>query len=226
MASSRPSAAKHENSRLAESRRRNYQDIQDQITRFSGLTEDAIFELVLKEISKDIIFYDESGGGVTFSGGEPMMHPVMLMRLLESCKKLGIHTAVDTCGHADFDIFEKLYPLTDLFLYDLKLMDDDSHRKYTGVSNKIILDNLRKLAKMEANIRIRIPLIPGITDTEENLTTIADFITGLRTIKNIDLLPFNVFGKSKYRKLQRESMFSDLQTQSEEELLRISGVFP
>ena len=197
----------------------------DQVTKFSGLTEDALFYLVMKEIGKDRIFYEESGGGVTFSGGEPLLQADFLTRLLESCRKSGIHTAVDTCGHAGFDVFEQLLPLTGLFLYDLKLMDEQAHLNYTGVSNRLILNNLKRLALMQADIRIRIPLIPGITDTEANLTAIAECLTGLSAIRYIDLLPFNIYGKSKYRKLKRETDFGPLPAQSEEELKKISALF-
>ena len=187
-------------------------------TRYSNLDLNSLFRLITDEIAKDIVFYDESGGGVTFSGGEPMMHTDFLSELLTYCRGMGIHTAVDTCGYADPDEFGKIADSVDLFLYDLKLMDDDMHQKYTGVSNLPILDNLKKLSELNKNIRIRIPLIPGITDTEQNLRDIAGFLSRLKNIPLIDLLPFNLFGESKYRKLKLENKLKPLKTQTPGEM--------
>lgn len=127
-------------------------------------------EEVLDDIERDVIFYDQSGGGVTFSGGEPLLQPEFLLALLAECKKRGIHTAVDTTGFAAPEILLQASQITDLFLYDLKIMDDGLHRQYTGVSNGVILDNLRELAARHGNIIIRVPVIPGINDGDENIT--------------------------------------------------------
>ncbi|MFO7890106.1 MAG: glycyl-radical enzyme activating protein, partial [bacterium] len=132
-------------------------------------------EEVMAEIRKDIIFYDESGGGVTFSGGEPLFQPDFLHQLLFKCKKEDIHTAVDTCGYASREVVERIIPLTDLFLFDLKLMDDQEHKKYTGVDFQPIKDNLIFLSNQNSVISIRIPVIPGITDTKVNLDKMIQF---------------------------------------------------
>ncbi|TYB30264.1 MAG: glycyl-radical enzyme activating protein [Candidatus Mcinerneyibacterium aminivorans] len=160
-------------------------------------------DYILKEIKKDIMFYEESGGGVTFSGGEPLMQPEFLHDILKSCKKIHINTAVDTSGYTDFSNFEEIADLTDLFLYDLKVIDDDKHKKYTGVSNKIILDNLEKLGQIHENIIVRIPVLPGINTAENDLK---DFYAVLRDtgVKEINLLPYHKIGKDKFKRLKKE----------------------
>lgn len=197
----------------------------DKADLFPGLNQDQLFEKVLKEIKKDIIFFDQSGGGVTFSGGEPLNQMDLLIELLVASKEAGIHTAVDTCGHAEFNNFQKILDQVDLFLYDIKLIDNNTHRKYTGVSNDLIFENLRALAKTGKEICIRVPLIPGITDRDENLSGIAELIQSLDSLNTVDLLPYNLFGKSKYRKLGKSHPFGDLQMQSDDELKRMSGIF-
>ncbi|MEJ2634342.1 MAG: glycyl-radical enzyme activating protein [Calditrichia bacterium] len=180
---------------------------------------------MMKEIEKDILFFDESGGGVTFSGGEPLMQPEFLAALLSACKAKEIHTAVDTCGHVPWKSFEKIYAKTDLFLYDLKLMNDADHVKYTGVSNRLILENLMKLTKAGKKIRVRVPLIPGITDTRKNLDGLADFLTSSKEIHHIDLLPYNFLSSSKYTKLNQPNQLGHLEVQSEEFLGEIKQHF-
>ena len=194
-------------------------------SRYSRLDDDSLLRLIQTEITKDIVFYDESGGGVTFSGGEPMMHTDFLSRLLNFCKAEGIRTAVDTCGYADFEEFTKIIEIVDLFLFDIKLIDDEKHIKYTGVSNESIFENLEKLSGLAKEIYIRIPLIPNITDNEENLLEIAKYLSSVKNISRIDLLPFNMFGKSKYRKLNIENKLNDLKTQTEDELQKCAEVF-
>lgn len=159
-------------------------------------------ETVLREVSRDLPFYDQSGGGVTFSGGEPTAQPEFLQALLSACKQNGLHTAVDTCGHAPFELFERISRLTDLFLFDLKLMDDKKHREFTGTPNDLILENLRRLSETARDIWIRVPLIPGITDTEENLDAIAEFLRPLTAIRRISLLPYNKLGEDKIARFQ------------------------
>ena len=191
---------------------------------FSAGVEYSVNELK-EEIKKDIIFYDESGGGVTFSGGEPMMQVNFLGEILRECKKMEISTAIDTSGYAESDAFESVYPLTDIFLFDLKLIDNRDHLKYTEVSNEIILNNLRLLAGKGNKVVIRIPLIPGITDTEKNLNEIAAFVKKLPYVMKIDLLPYNIFTESKYNRLNTKPRLGKLETQTEEELQNIKSFF-
>ena len=155
---------------------------------------------LLEEIEKDIIFYDESGGGVTFSGGEPMSQPEFLISVLRKCKDAGIHSAVDTTGYAKKDLIKELIETTDLFLYDIKLIDSVQHSKYTGVSNKIILKNLDFLIESNANVIVRLPLIPGITATEENIRQIRDFLKKYKNPPEINLLPYHRIAENKYKK--------------------------
>ena len=130
---------------------------------------------LMSEIVKDRVFYEESGGGVTFSGGEPLMQDKFLIESLKKCNTLGIHSAVDTSGYTSEGVIDRVSNYADLFLYDLKLMNDDVHQKYTGVSNQIILKNLIELDQLGKKIVIRIPIVPEITDTNENLFAIRGF---------------------------------------------------
>ena len=159
-------------------------------------------ETIVRELIRDFLFYEQSGGGVSFSGGEPTSQPEFLEALLQRCKELGLHTAVDTCGHAPFEVFRRINSLTDLFLFDLKLMDNHKHREFTGATNELILDNLRKLSEMSREIWIRVPLVPGITDTEENLDAIAEFLCTMTAIRRISLLPYNKLGEDKIDRFQ------------------------
>jgi len=173
---------------------------------------------LIDEILKDRIFYEDSGGGVTCSGGEPLLQIEFLAEFLQVCKQAGLHTVVDTSGYAPWHDFETIIPLTDLFLFDLKLIDDNEHMKYTGVSNQLILDNLKKLSGLKKEIYIRIPLIPGVTDLSGNLEDIASYLKKLDGIFRIDLLPYNPMGLEKYKKLKMKNQIANLKHQSHEEL--------
>lgn len=148
------------------------------------------------KIKKDVAFYGEKGG-VTFSGGECMMQADALTELLKMCKESGIHTAVDTAGYVPFESFEKVLPYTDLFLYDVKLFDPEKHRKYTGLSNKLILENLKKLFSAGADIWIRIPIVPSVNDDIGEMKKIKRFLDGCGIPKKIELLPYHPMGESK-----------------------------
>jgi pyruvate formate lyase activating enzyme len=176
---------------------------------------------VMDEIQKDRIFYEDSGGGITCSGGEPLLQIEFLTELLQNCKQAGIHTVVDTSGYASWSDVERITPLTDLFLFDLKLIDDKEHLKYTGVSNKLILDNLKNLSGLKKEIYIRIPLIPEITDLTENLEGIASYLKKIDGISRIDLLPYNPMGLEKYKKLKMKHQIVNLKHQSQEELQKM-----
>jgi pyruvate formate lyase activating enzyme len=164
---------------------------------------------LMNEILKDRVFYEESFGGVTFSGGEPLMQPEFLIETLKVCKSQGIHTAIDTSGFAVTDVIHNVAPSTDLFLYDLKLMNDDDHQKYTGVSNQIILRNLNELDLLGKKILIRIPIVPEITDTDENLYAIRGFISCLNNLIKVNLLPYHHAGEGKYKKYGKENKMNN-----------------
>jgi pyruvate formate lyase activating enzyme len=153
---------------------------------------------LLGEIQKDIPFYDTSGGGVTFSGGEPLMQAEFLTELLKLSGSEHIHRVVDTTGYAGPEILMAVAAHTDLFLYDLKMMDSAKHKKYTGVSNRLILDNLKQLARQGVGLIIRLPLIPGVNDDADNLNQTGAFLSQLSGIKKVDVLPYHDFQKSKY----------------------------
>jgi pyruvate formate lyase activating enzyme len=158
---------------------------------------------VLQEIERDTIFYDQSGGGVTFSGGEPMLQPDFLVRLLDGCRAKRIHTAVDTCGAAPADVLERVADRTDLFLFDVKHLDDEAHRKATGSSNRQILDNLKRLAARRANVWVRFPLIPDINDDLNHVRRLGQFVASLG-LSHVDVLPYHRAGTGKYAALGRD----------------------
>lgn len=156
---------------------------------------------VMTEIKKDIIFYDESDGGVTFSGGEPLSQPEFLAELLAYCNKEEIHAAVDTSCYASKNVIEKIASLTNLFLCDIKHMDSAKHEKFTGVGNELILNNIKLLAKLKSKIIIRIPIVPGFNDTVSEMEAISEFIDSLGIVSEVGLLPYNSGGTAKAKRL-------------------------
>ena len=159
---------------------------------------------VMREVLKDKAIYENSGGGVTFSGGECMLQIDFLEEVLKKCKEQGIHTAVDTAGHVPTEYFERILPHTDLFLYDIKCFDEEKHKKYTGVGNELILSNLKKLISLGAKIWIRIPVIPGVNDTLSEMKKIKSFIDSSGGVEKIELLPYHAMGEHKYSALGKE----------------------
>jgi pyruvate formate lyase activating enzyme len=159
---------------------------------------------VMTEVLTDRVFYDESGGGVTFSGGEPLAQPRFLHALLQASRDHRLHTAVDTSGFAGTECLLALAGLADLFLYDLKLMDDAKHRHYCGVPVGPVLANLQALARAQANLWIRIPIIPGVNDGPADLEALAEFIATLQPTPPVSLLPYHATGAQKFRRLGLE----------------------
>ena len=180
---------------------------------------------VMAEVTKDIPFYDESGGGVTFSGGEPLMQPRFLLALLEACGRIGIHRAVDTSGYAGTDVLLKVAEKTDLFLYDLKHMDGGLHQKYTGVGNELILENLRQLVAVGANLHIRFPVIPGMNDQPKNIESAALFLQQLGGIDRVDILPYHDVMLGKYERFGRTFLPGQLPRPDPGHLNRIAETF-
>lgn len=176
---------------------------------------------VMEEVEKDLMFHDESGGGVTFSGGEPLMQPEFLQALLQESKKRGIHTVVDTCGFVEPDVLGKISEKVDLFLYDLKGMDDQKHRQFTGGSNKIVLENLKKLDKEGKEVIVRIPVIPGVNDDEKDIEEILELLRSLKNIHRLSLLPYHDLGKEKYKRFTLPKMIGDIQPPTAELIERI-----
>lgn len=157
---------------------------------------------LIREIERDVLLFDNSGGGVTFSGGEPLFQPAFLKELLVRCRERGIHTALETSGQASSRVFESVIDLVDLFLFDLKLIDDGDHRKYTGVSNEFIKRNLMALVERNRgrDVILRFPVIPGINDTERNVNEFRSFVRSLDGIGEVNLLPYHDVSE-KYRRL-------------------------
>jgi len=180
---------------------------------------------VMAEIRKDLVFYDESGGGVTFSGGEPLLQPDFLGTILTHCNDENIHTAVDTSGSVAFEVFEKILDKVDLFLYDIKLINNKVHQKYTGISNRLILENLIKLQEKARAVWVRIPLIPGLTDTKSNLNEIINFLKNETQLREVDPLPYNQMGESKYERLEVDYRMGRLKMQSVEQIEKMKDLF-
>jgi pyruvate formate lyase activating enzyme len=183
-------------------------------------------EEILAEIEKERVFFEQSGGGVTFSGGEPMLQTDFLVRLLDTCRERGIHTAVDTAGLVSTETLLEVAKRTDLFLYDLKLMDSDRHREWTGLPNRKILENLRRLAEMGAKVMVRIPLVGGVNDDEENVSQTARFLNGLPGERvRVNLLPYHKIAQAKYQKLGRGEAFRPLIEPDQDSIKRAVEIF-
>lgn len=156
---------------------------------------------LIRIILKDELYYEESDGGVTVSGGEPLSQFDFLFNFLSLLKKEKIHSALDTSGYCDSIKIVSLTHLVDIFLYDIKIIDEDLHKKYTGVSNEIILENLRLLSEKRSELYIRIPIIPSINDGKKEISDIIKFLGTINGISQVDLLPYHNIGKDKYTKL-------------------------
>lgn len=156
---------------------------------------------VIDAIGKDIPFYEESDGGVTFSGGEPLLQFPFLEELLQLCRRMSIHTIVDTSCHAPSDVFMRAAEYADLLLCDIKLVDENDMIRYTGISGRLIMNNIRLLSERGDDFILRLPVVPGITDTEKNLAGVRDFILSLRTVPPLELLPYHSAWKEKCRRL-------------------------
>jgi pyruvate formate lyase activating enzyme len=186
---------------------------------------EATVDDILNEIEKDKVFYDQSGGGVTFSGGEPLCQPEFLDAILDGLKKREMHVALDTSGFAPFETLEKIAGKVNLILYDLKLADDEKHKKFTGVSNQVILENLSALARNGYPIIVRVPVIPGVNDDRENTLKTAKFLLSLKNVQRISLLPYHKGGCEKYQRLGKEGFFGTYPSPSDERINEIQKTF-
>ncbi|NHJ39958.1 MAG: glycyl-radical enzyme activating protein [Asgard group archaeon] len=175
---------------------------------------------VLEEIMKDFVFYEESNGGVTISGGEPLHQLEFLRELLLKCKKKKLHTTLDTAGYVSQEMLENVMNLIDLFLYDIKLIDNKKHKKYTGISNKIILSNLEFLSDKNKQIIVRIPIIPSINDTKSDLDDFGGYLNKLNLL-SVELIPFHKIGETKYKKLNKVNRMKDIKEPTKEDMLRV-----
>jgi len=157
---------------------------------------------IIQTVIRDKKFYENSGGGVTLSGGDPLSQPEFALAILQSCKEAGLHTVIETCGYASWPSMEKLLDYTDLVLYDIKCIDPAKHKKATGKSNERILENAKRVALLKS-LRVRVPMIPGFNDSPEDVKAIVKFVKKEMGPIEIDLLPYNSLGESKYERLDR-----------------------
>lgn len=182
-------------------------------------------EQVMAEVEKDAVFYRNSGGGLTLSGGEPLMQPDFAGEILRKCKNLGIHTAVETAGCLPWKNFEKIIPHTDLFLYDLKHLDDDQHMRGTGKGNSRIIKNLKALCHTDSQIILRVPIIPGFNDSEAHIHRLANVCLELgQGIQHVELLPYHNLGAHKYTLLGKTYELNELSLPDEKHLLNLSEI--
>lgn len=178
-------------------------------------------EEIFNIIRKDKLFYETSNGGVTFSGGECMLQIDFLFEILKKCKENNIHTAVDTAGFIPWEYFAKILPYTDLFLYDVKAFNNDVHKEFVGVENRLILNNLKKLFETGANILIRIPVVPTVNDSTEEMKSIKDFLTPYKP--NVELLAYHKMGEHKYNALGMD--MTSFNIPSKEKMAELNGIF-
>ncbi|MBN2039076.1 MAG: glycyl-radical enzyme activating protein [Spirochaetes bacterium] len=178
---------------------------------------DYTVEEVMERLMKDAPFFEKSGGGVTVSGGEALSQPEFTIELLRECRNKGLHTALDTTGYVNYDVIKEVLPYTDLFLYDLKHMDSETHKKAAGVPNERIHENARKIAKDGGKLQVRIPVIPGFNDSKENIDAARKLCAELGdAVETVQVLPYHRLGSTKYQRLQREDPMPDCKRPSDE----------
>ena len=185
---------------------------------------DYTVEEVMNEIRKDSVFYEESGGGVSFSGGEPTMQTSFLLSLLKACKEEGFHTVVDTSGFIDPETLLKIGEYTNLFLYDVKSMDPETHRKHTGVPNQMILNNLRALSEAGNAISVRFPLIPGVNDNRDNMENLGKFASSLKGVEEVCVLPYHRAGTEKLKRLESSRMAFNAEPPDDDKLGEVRDI--
>lgn len=181
-------------------------------------------EGLLAEIERDVVFYDESGGGVTFSGGEPLMQAPFVEALAAECRKRRIHTVLDTCGFAPAAALSRVAAEVDLVLYDLKLADPQRHRKYTGVPNETILSNLERVVQSARRLIVRIPIVPGINDGDADMGAIRALLARFG-VRGVDLLPYHKIGRDKYARLGLRCPLDALEPPSSERMSELAAPF-
>lgn len=180
----------------------------------------SVRELV-NQVTKDRAYYDSSGGGVTLSGGEPFFQPAFALEVLKACRSQGIHTAVETCGHTTWENLKAALPYLDLIMYDVKHWDDKAHERGTGVSNKLIKENLQKLAEVFPNIVVRVPFIPGFNSSERDQVGIYQFVRDLQGVKRIEVLPYHRLGLNKHLGLGQDYELEHLEPVQKRDLAHL-----
>lgn len=180
---------------------------------------------LIAEAVRDRAYFDESGGGITFSGGEPLAQPAFLFSCMEACRRQGIHTVLDTSGHANWLVLKAAAGLSDIIFFDIKAIDTELHKRLTGKSSELILENLTKLAEGDHDIRIRFAIIPGMNDSDDNLTATASFLAELPRRFPVDILPYHNHGEAKYSRLGRDYALKGTKPPSGELLERAASIF-
>ena len=183
--------------------------------------EEMDMDTLFKELNKDRRFYQRSGGGVTFSGGEPLTHPDFLAEIAGKCKRNRINTTIETCGYGNYDEFKKALPFIDSMFIDLKHMDSDVHKRLTGVGNEKILSNTRTISTHGIPITIRTPVVPGCNDSIDNIEAIAAFISELPNVQEYELLSYHNLGSSKYQSLGIPYALEDVKPPAEEDMMEL-----
>ena len=173
-------------------------------------------EEVLFEVLKDREIYEKTGGGITLSGGEPMLQPDFVLELLKLAKNENLNTALDTCGYAKWENYEKVLPFVDMVLYDLKAFDPNLHKTLTGKDNTLILDNLKKISQTKTKIAVRIPLIPTLNDGE--IKEIGEFLSQLENIVEVKVLPYHNYSSNKYQSLNKSYLLDEIVPPNDEEI--------
>jgi len=182
---------------------------------------------ILAILEKERIFINQSKGGVTFSGGEPMIQFDFLLEVMQSCKENGFHTAMDTSGYSTSESFNKILPLTDLFLFDIKHLDNLKHKEFTGVPNELILSNFNLIVESGNDYMVRIPIVPGFNDDPDHISRLKNFILGEKheNLKMINLLPFHKIGSSKYKKFNIPYKMGNVEEPSTQKMKELKAFF-
>ena len=189
-----------------------------------AIGKDMTINEITVEVLKDRVIFEESGGGVTLSGGEPLLQLDFVTDLLKAMKELNINTAVETSGYASMEALERVSPWTDLFLYDIKLIDPEESKKYTGISSKPAIDNFKYLAQNGSLLTVRMPLIPGINDHRDHLRLVADTLKE-NGINELELIPYHNLGANKYRGLNMDYQLQELEPPSNKQLAAVREIF-
>jgi pyruvate formate lyase activating enzyme len=179
---------------------------------------------VMEDVLRDRIFYNNSGGGLTISGGEPLLQPQFTKALIEKAQEFGIHTALDTSGYAPWEVLKEVLKNVDLILYDLKHMDPEIHRKLTGVSNELILENLLKVDKMDKQIWVRIPLIPESNDDKAQFHHVGEYLSVFANVERVDILPYHGLAESKYEQAGMNYKLKGLKTPNKKDLEPLKAI--
>jgi pyruvate formate lyase activating enzyme len=183
-------------------------------------------EKVVNEVEQDSAFYHRSGGGVTLSGGEPTMQPEFATEILKGSLERGFHTAIETCGYVEWDILDKMLPYLDLIYIDIKHMSSDRHKELTGVGNDLILENIKRIDEADAKLDliVRIPVIPDVNDSAENIRKTAEYVDRLRGVERIELLPYHRYGLLMYSVIFRDYALNRVGSPSEEHLNDLKNI--